>query len=203
MSNRKSSVNIRPRATKHLYRPASADHVVRHLGTPISRQRPLFVFAGREFFQRTTNYSPLHQRALPASVSHVADRTTGEVTRRSFHPARSQEIRTFGCRKPIADYTFVLKPTRFAFTIPIDSSHPHGSFLALSRPSTSRFVHRSSTPQFADHSVTSDAPDRTSCGFNHSSSMTMSQLNERDRRSTLQLQRQLNLPRQGWINQHS
>jgi len=69
VTNRNLPSNVRPRATKHLYRPASADHVVRHLGSPISRTRPYFVFAGKEFFQRTSNYSPLYQKALVASVS--------------------------------------------------------------------------------------------------------------------------------------
>jgi hypothetical protein len=59
------------RATKHLYRPASADHVVRHLGSPLSRTQPYFVFAGKEFFQQTTNYSPLYQRAMYNSVSFI------------------------------------------------------------------------------------------------------------------------------------
>jgi hypothetical protein len=71
ITNRNSSLNVRPRATKHLYRPASAEHVIRHLGSPISRTKPYFVFAGREFFQQTTNYSPLYQKALVTSVNFV------------------------------------------------------------------------------------------------------------------------------------
>lgn len=69
LTNRNPTLNVRPRATKHLYRPASAEHVVRHLGSPISRVKPYFVFAGREFFQQTTNYSPLYQRTLSSAVS--------------------------------------------------------------------------------------------------------------------------------------
>jgi hypothetical protein len=71
LASRNSPSNVRPRATKHLYRPASAEHVVRHLGSPISRVKPYFVFAGREFFQQTTNYSPLYQRAISSAVSLI------------------------------------------------------------------------------------------------------------------------------------
>ncbi len=67
--SRSSPTTVRPRATKHLYRPASAEHVVRHLGSPISRVQPYFVFAGKEFFQHTTNYSPLYQRAVTSAVN--------------------------------------------------------------------------------------------------------------------------------------
>ncbi len=73
--NRNAPSNVRPRATKHLYRPASAEHVVRHLGSPISRVKPYFVFAGKEFFQQTTNYSPLYQRAVISSVSFMIEIT--------------------------------------------------------------------------------------------------------------------------------
>lgn len=69
MTNRTQQSSVRPRATKHLYRPASADHAVRHLGSPLSRSKPYFVFAGKEFFQRTTSHSPLYQRAIMNSVN--------------------------------------------------------------------------------------------------------------------------------------
>ena len=46
-TNRSTPTSVRPRATKHLYRPASADHVVRHLGSSMSRSKPFFVFAGK------------------------------------------------------------------------------------------------------------------------------------------------------------
>lgn len=72
--NRSSPSNVRPRATKHLYRPASAEHVVRHLGSPISRTKPYFVFAGKEFFQQTNNYSPLYQKALVTSVNFIMEK---------------------------------------------------------------------------------------------------------------------------------
>lgn len=71
IATRSSPSSVRPRVTKHLYRPASAEHVVRHLGSPFSRTRPYFVFAGKEFFQRTTDYSPLYQRAVMTSVSFI------------------------------------------------------------------------------------------------------------------------------------
>ena len=71
VNNRNSPSGVRPRVTKHLYRPASADHAVHHLGSPISRTKPYFVFAGKEFFQRTANYSPLYQRALIKSVNFI------------------------------------------------------------------------------------------------------------------------------------
>jgi hypothetical protein len=74
LTNRNALSNVRPRATKHLYRPASAEHVVRHLGSPISRVQPYFVFAGREFFRQTTHYSPLYQRAVATSVSFIIEK---------------------------------------------------------------------------------------------------------------------------------
>jgi hypothetical protein len=69
--NRNSQLNVRPRVTKHLYRPASVEHVVRHLGSPLSRAKPYFVFAGKEFFQQTHNYSPLYQKAIVTSVAII------------------------------------------------------------------------------------------------------------------------------------
>lgn len=67
--NRSSPTNVRPRATRHLYRPASAEHAVRHLGSPLSRTKPYFVFAGKEFFQQTatTSQSPLYHRGSVSS----------------------------------------------------------------------------------------------------------------------------------------
>ncbi len=73
ITSRNSQLNVRPRATKHLYRPASADHVVRHLGSSISRAKPYFVFAGKEFFQQKASYSPLYQKALVTSVIFIIE----------------------------------------------------------------------------------------------------------------------------------
>ena len=57
--------------------------------------------------------------------------------------------------------------------------------------------------RFGTRSVASDVPGRASSALSNASSTKLSQLSERDRRDAMRLQRQLNLPRQGWINQHS
>jgi hypothetical protein len=51
--------------------------------------------------------------------------------------------------------------------------------------------------------MTNDGPARASSGLSNASSTKMTQMSERERRDTMRLQRQLNLPRQGWLNQHS
>ena len=57
--------------------------------------------------------------------------------------------------------------------------------------------------RFGTRSIASDVPGRASSVLSNTSSGKQSQLSERDRRDAMRLQRQLNLPRQGWINQHS
>ena len=79
--NRSSPTNVRPRATKHLYRPASAEHVVRHLGSPLSRAKPYFVFAGKEFFQQRATPSPLYQRGLVSSKKNFREISSSQSIR--------------------------------------------------------------------------------------------------------------------------
>lgn len=89
-ASRNSPTTVRPRATKHLYRPASAEHVVRHLGSPISRPKPFFVFAGKDFFQQTTNYAPSYQKALATSVRFSRDIRSIIVVFSSFKQSGSR-----------------------------------------------------------------------------------------------------------------
>jgi hypothetical protein len=46
---------------------------VRHLGSPLSRSKPYFVFAGKEFFQQTTNCAPLYEKAFITSVNFIIE----------------------------------------------------------------------------------------------------------------------------------
>ncbi|CAF3617912.1 unnamed protein product [Rotaria socialis] len=164
--NRNSQSSVRPRATKHLYRPASADHVVRHLGSPISRPKPYFVFAGREFFQRTTNHSPLYQRALINSSG----------SRQSEHSDISDESEV----------------------IPSPTTEP-----IIARPQTAKSIPQASTLRFSARSAMSLAPARIPSALSNGSNTKGKPMSERERRDAMRLQRQLNLPRQGWLNQHS
>ncbi|CAF0750687.1 unnamed protein product [Rotaria sordida] len=166
IANRNSSASVRPRATKHLYRPASAEHVVRHLGSPLSRAKPYFVFAGKEFFQRTTNYSPLYQRAL----------VTSNGSRQSEHSDLSDESEV----------------------IPSPTTEP-----IIARPQTAKSTQQSSALRFATHSTTTLNRTRASSTLSNSSTTKVKQISERERRDAMRLQRQLNLPRHGWLNQHS
>lgn len=159
-ASRSSSSNVRPRATKHLYRPASAEHVVRHLGSPISRVKPYFVFAGKEFFSQTTNYSPLYQKAVVNS----------NVSRQSNHSDLSDES--------------VAEPV-------------------IARPQTAKVGQHSSTRILSARSSSTTGQARASSALSNASSTKLSQMSERERRDTMRLQRQLNLPRQGWLNQYS
>lgn len=69
--NRIPSATVRPRVTKHLYQLASPDHIVRHLGSPSSRAKPYFVFAGKEFFRQTTNCAPVYEKTFITSVNFI------------------------------------------------------------------------------------------------------------------------------------
>ncbi len=46
---------------------------MRHLGSPLSRSKPYFVFAGKEFFQQTTNCAPLYEKAFITSVNFIIE----------------------------------------------------------------------------------------------------------------------------------
>ena len=57
--------------------------------------------------------------------------------------------------------------------------------------------------RFGTRSIVSDepAPGRISSAVSSSSRSRVTQMSERERRDAMRLQRQLNLPRQGWLNQ--
>ena len=74
----------------------------------------------------------------------------------------------------------------------------------LSRPQTAKSAQQLSTIRFGARSLNmNDPPPRISSALSSTSSTKLSQLSERERRDAMRLQRQLNLPRQGWLNQYS
>ncbi|CAF0750706.1 unnamed protein product [Adineta ricciae] len=158
-TSRASSASVRPRATKHLYHLASPDHVVKHLGSPASRAKPYFVFAGKEFFQQTANYAPLYEKGF----------ITENGSRHSEHSSSSDDLNS----------------------IPSPTAEP-----VIGRPHTAKSTQPFATLRSSAQSRQSENPARISSA----KSTTMS---ERDRRDAMRLQRQLNIPRQGWVNQYS
>lgn len=164
----------------------------------MSRRKPYFVFAGREFFQQTNDYAPLYQRGLVTSVS---------VLMRYSRMEKGQALSTLGWVTAISTFGFFgsirhdyihCDWSRFD-SFPVESSFPVGSFLVPPRPQTSKSTQQSSVIRFGTRSIASDEPP-----VRISSAMTTSsktQMSERERRDAMRLQRQLNLPRQGWVNQ--
>ncbi len=75
--------------------------------------------------------------------------------------------------------------------------------LVIARPQTAKSTSQSSLFRFGTRSMINDSPVRASSALSNASSTKGSQLSERERRDTMRLQRQLNLPRQGWLNQYS
>jgi hypothetical protein len=76
--------------------------------------------------------------------------------------------------------------------------------LVIARPQTAKSVQQtSSSLRFGTRSMNSDAPGRASSALSNASSTKLTQLSEQERRDAMRLQRQLNLPRQGWVNQYS
>ncbi len=71
------------------------------------------------------------------------------------------------------------------------------------RPQTAKTAQQSSTHRFSARSANINSPARTSSAHSNTSNTKLEQLTERERRDAMRLQRQLNLPRQGWLNQHS
>jgi hypothetical protein len=71
------------------------------------------------------------------------------------------------------------------------------------RPQTAKSAQQSSTIRFAARSAILNGPPRASSALSNASSTKLTQVSEQDRRSAMRLQRQLNLPRQGWLNQQS
>lgn len=76
------------------------------------------------------------------------------------------------------------------------------SFSVLTRPQTAKSL-PTSTLRFGSRSLAVNDPPRVSSALSSTSSTRLSQLSERERRDAMRLQRQLNLPRQGWLNQYS
>ncbi len=75
--------------------------------------------------------------------------------------------------------------------------------LVTARPQTAKSIQQASRVRSGARSRNSDCPSRVLSAVSNGLSTQMTQLNERERRDTMRLQRQLNLPRQGWLNQHS
>ena len=75
--------------------------------------------------------------------------------------------------------------------------------LAIVRPQTAKSAQQSSIYRFGTRSITNGSPARSSSALSNTSSTAGTQMSERERRDTMRLQRQLNLPRQGWLNQYS
>ncbi|CAF0786434.1 unnamed protein product [Adineta steineri] len=68
----------------------------------------------------------------------------------------------------------------------------------IARPQTAKSLPQSSILR----SRNADYPGRISSATSNGSNTTVTPFSERDRRDAMRLQRQLNLPRQGWLNQH-
>lgn len=77
------------------------------------------------------------------------------------------------------------------------------SFAVLTRPHTAKSMPQTSTLRLGTRTLTVNDPPRVSSALSSTSSTRLSQLSERERRDAMRLQRQLNLPRQGWLNQYS
>lgn len=77
--------------------------------------------------------------------------------------------------------------------------------LVIGRPQTAKSNHtqQSSTLRFSARSTNISSPARVSSALSIASSTKLTQVSERERRDAVKLQRQLNLPRQGWLNQYS
>ncbi len=77
------------------------------------------------------------------------------------------------------------------------------SILVIGRPQTAKPNQQSSPLRLGTRSVEINIAPRVSSALSNGSSTKLSQMSERERRDAMRLQRQLNLPRHGWLNQYS
>ncbi|CAF0776019.1 unnamed protein product [Didymodactylos carnosus] len=185
---RPQSSSVRPRAIKHLYRPASADKIVHHLGTPSSRAAPYFVFAGQEYF-RKSNDSPsqLLRRTNHASANGIHSTNRGITSRHSNHSSLSET----------SDATdFVETPKEQQQQQQVSDGTP------LNLNNQRRPLTAATNRRRYNH-VPPPSRNRVQSATAYSEFIIKQPLiidAEKARREAFKMQRELNLPRQGWIN---
>lgn len=83
------------------------------------------------------------------------------------------------------------------------SKNPICIVLVIARPQTAKSTHQSSTLRFSARSSANNNPPRISSAISTISATKLKPVTERERRDAMRLQRQLGIPRQGWLNHNS